>query len=165
LDFTSITFPNQTVKPNQNWQGVRQMPFVLPLPGQRVAFSIPMNVTYKFLGVRKTNGKDMAVLAIKGGIPSTKIPIQEQPGPGPQMQPGPGAAPGRQGRPGGQGTLPSSITLSGNAYGTAIVDLSMNRVAKVEMVVDSILGVHLGKDDIQFRNRHEAKLTRTGDDR
>src|SRR5262249_39460955 len=116
-------------------------------------------------GVRKSNGKDMAVLSIKGGIPSTRIPIQEQPGPGPQMQPGPGpgAGPGRPGRP--ANSTPSSITLSGNAYGTAVVDLSMNRVAKVEMVVDSILGIHLGKDDIQFRNRHEAKLTRTGDDR
>ena len=125
-----------------------------------------MLVSYTFVGVRKVNGVDHAVIAVKGSFPSTRIPVQlgnRGAGPGPGPGPGPGQFPGRPGGGGAEG----SITMGGTARGTAIVDLSKNRVAKVNMVLDSKIDISVPamKLDLGLHDRHEFKMTRESDDR
>jgi hypothetical protein len=165
MDYSSITFPNRQVSPGATWQGERVLPFDLPLDDKLLALGIKMTVNYTYRGVRKVNGKDMAVIAVKGSIPSTQVPIQLSPtGPGGGSGPFPGGPNGRPGQPGQGGHSEGTMTWAGSATGTAVVDLSMNRVAKVNMIVDSTVTVKVQKLDIQLRDRHEFKMTRQSPD-
>src|SRR5205823_906284 len=66
LDIAAIPLPG-TCKPSQTWKAKRVLPIFAVGEDYQVG---AVDMTYTYLGVRQLNGKDHAVIALKGAVRS-----------------------------------------------------------------------------------------------
>ena len=64
LDFACIPLPNGEVRPGQRWQAERQVPV---MTGNEDV-GLLARTSYVYRGVRTVNGRELAVIAVTGGL-------------------------------------------------------------------------------------------------
>jgi S1-C subfamily serine protease len=68
LEVSAVPLPNKLVAPGESWKAERSLPH--PLAGQSDAGVL--DLTYTYVGVRKRNGREEAVLALDGKVRNLK---------------------------------------------------------------------------------------------
>ena len=69
LEAMAVPLPNRMVQPGENWQASRTLP--IDSPGRRQSGS--MEMTYTYLGCRKREGRDEAVIGVRGRLQSSGL--------------------------------------------------------------------------------------------
>jgi S1-C subfamily serine protease len=69
LEVLTVPFPNKQVSPGDSWQAVVTMP--VHIQGRR-SETATAELTYTYLGTRKQNGRDEAVIGVRGPVAGRK---------------------------------------------------------------------------------------------
>ncbi len=112
LESLSVPLPGREVKPLETWTARRALPIDR---GRRRYQSGQIDLVFTYLGQRKRNGRDEAVLSIEGAVR------------------------------GGLGPSGKELQLGGKATGTVLVDLATGQVTMTETRVSMEMDIPLGK--------------------
>jgi S1-C subfamily serine protease len=136
LEFASMSYPQGDIKPKQSWE----WQFSLPLPSSGNQFTMPVEVKYTYLGLRKVDGREVAELSLSGHVKENLLRNVEL---------------------GENGPIVSEPKTTGKVTGYAFVDVKSGIVSRINIYVDSS-----PTTDVQFRQPSssrslEAKLAGT----
>jgi hypothetical protein len=121
LDVAAVPLPGQT-RPNQTWKARRLLPVVTGGDAYQLG---SVDMTYTYLGVRTVNGKEHAVVSLKGIVRNAGEKL-----------------------------------LSGQAKGTALVEVATGRVAQATVTVEVSLDLDFEGETVNAKGTLEVRLAR-----
>jgi hypothetical protein len=133
FDTVAIPLPGGMTQPGKSWTAKRTVPIDLPGSSQTAV----MDMTYTYRGVRQHEGRQVAVLELRGTLLSARVPGARDPG-----------------------ARDLSTTLRGRTTGTAIVDPATGTVLHAKATAEASLVVKYRDESFQARGTLEVTMRR-----